>query len=54
MEKKEIKTKSYFFMQYAEWFFIDKDWNLKLTKLGSSVPECVESYEKYLKDIKRG
>lgn len=47
---KEIETKQYYFMTYAEWFFVDVDYTLKLTKTGKSVPEAVISYEQYLKD----
>lgn len=47
---KQIETKSYYFMTYAEWFYIDENFDIKLTKIGSSVPEAKKSYEQYLKD----
>ena len=48
----KINKKKYFFMTYAEWFFIDKDWEIKLTNAGKAVPKCVNSYKRYLKDTK--
>ena len=47
----EVTKKKYYFMQFAEWFYVDKDFNLKLTRMGQSIPKCVNSYNRYLKDL---
>ncbi len=41
------ETKSYLFMTFAEWFYVDENYKLHLTELGKSIPEVVESYKKY-------
>ena len=48
---KPVETKSYYFMTYAEWWYVDSNYDIKLTRLGQSVPKVVESYEQYLKDL---
>jgi len=48
MEAEE--TKEYLFLQYAQYFYVDENYKIKLTKIGEEIPEIKASYEKYLKD----
>jgi len=48
--KMAVKTKSYLFMKYDSYFYVDKNFKIKLTKLGESIPEVKKSYDVYLKE----
>lgn len=47
----QYETRSYYFMTIAEWFYVDKDYNLQLTELGKQNKDAVKSYNEYLVDI---
>ena len=47
---KEEEKEQYLFLQYTQYFYIDEDYKIKLTKIGEENPEVKESYDEYLKN----
>lgn len=51
--KNEFTVKSYFFMTYKEWFYVDENYEIKLTNTAQTIHKCVVSYQKYLDDLEK-
>ncbi len=40
-------------MTIAEWFYVDENFELKLTDLGKQNKEAVKSYNEYLREFEK-